>query len=172
MAAIAKEARVALKTVYLAFETKSGVLRALWHLLLRGDEVDSPVAQRAWYLEVLDEPDPERQLRLDARNSRIVKLRIGPILEVIRAAAPTDPEIGRLWERIGADFYDNQRAIVERLHERGALRDGLDVAGAADVLWTLIHPSLWQLLVVERGWSPERYEQWLADTACAQVLGR
>jgi AcrR family transcriptional regulator len=172
MAAIAKEARVALKTVYLAFETKSGVLRALWHLMLRGDEVDAPVAQRAWYLEVLNEPDPERQLRLDARNSRIVKLRIGPILEVIRAAAPTDPEIARLWERIGADFYDNQRAIVARLHERGALRDELDVNGAADVLWTLIHPSVWQLLVVGRGWAPERYEQWLADTACAQLLGR
>ena len=37
MAAIAAEAGVALKTVYVAFETKSGVLRALWNLLLRGD---------------------------------------------------------------------------------------------------------------------------------------
>ena len=41
MAAIAAEAGVALKTVYVAFETKSGLLRALWHLLLRGDEGDA-----------------------------------------------------------------------------------------------------------------------------------
>ena len=47
MAAIAAEAGVALKTVYVAFETKSGVLRALWHLLLRGDEDDVPVVERA-----------------------------------------------------------------------------------------------------------------------------
>src|SRR5215217_4210057 len=53
MAAIAAEAGVATKTVYLAFETKSGVLRALWHLLLRGDDEDRPVADRAWYQEVL-----------------------------------------------------------------------------------------------------------------------
>ena len=33
MAAIAADAGVALKTVYVAFETKSGVLRAVWHLL-------------------------------------------------------------------------------------------------------------------------------------------
>src|SRR3954468_24645000 len=73
MAAVAAEARVALKTVYVAFETKSGVLRALWNMLLRGAEGEAPVAERAWYREVLDEPDPERQLRLNARNSRIVK---------------------------------------------------------------------------------------------------
>src|SRR5919202_1474396 len=71
MAAIAAEARVALKTVYVAFETKSGVLRALWNMLLRGDEGDAPVAERAWYREVLEEPDPERQLRRTAENSRI-----------------------------------------------------------------------------------------------------
>src|ERR687888_449684 len=90
MAAIAAEARVALKTVYVAFETKSGVLRALWNMLLRGDEDDVPVPERAWYREVLEEPDPERQLRLTARNSRIVKLRIGALLTVIHAAAPID----------------------------------------------------------------------------------
>ncbi|MDX6507980.1 MAG: hypothetical protein QOG06_2624, partial [Gaiellaceae bacterium] len=73
MAAIAAEAGVALKTVYLAFETKSGVLRALWQLFLRGDEGEAPVGERAWYREVLDEPDPRRQLQLNARNSRAVK---------------------------------------------------------------------------------------------------
>ena len=69
MAEIAEEAGVALKTVYAAFETKSGVLRALWNVLLRGDEADVPVMDRAWYREVLEEPDPERQLRLNARNA-------------------------------------------------------------------------------------------------------
>jgi AcrR family transcriptional regulator len=170
MAAVAKEARVALKTVYLAFETKSGLLRALWHLLLRGDEADSPVVERDWYREVLEEPNPRRQLQLNARNSRLVKLRIAPLIEVIRSAAPADPDIGQLWARIQSDFYDNQRAIVERLHKGKALRRGLDVTTAADILWTLNHPSVWQSLVVERGWSPDRFEQWFAETACAQLL--
>src|SRR3954467_151846 len=73
MAAIAREAGVALKTVYVAFETKSGLLRALWHLRLRGDEGSAPVRERDWYRAVLAEPDPERRLRLNARNSRVVK---------------------------------------------------------------------------------------------------
>src|SRR6478752_2591815 len=90
MSAIAAEAGVALKTVYVAFETKSGVVRALWNVLLRGDENDAPVAERGWYREVLEEPDPERQLRLNARNSRVAKLRIGGVIEVIHGAAALD----------------------------------------------------------------------------------
>ncbi len=170
MAAIAAEAGVALKTVYVAFDTKSGVLRSLWNLLLRGDEDDVPVMDRRWYREVLEEPDPERQLRLNARNSRVVKLRIAPVLEVIRSAAPMDSDIGTLWSRIQSDFHDNQRSIVKAVDERRGLRPGLDVDRAADILWTLNHPDLWQLLVGQRGWTPDQYEQWFGDTACAQLL--
>jgi AcrR family transcriptional regulator len=170
MAAIAAEAGVALKTVYLAFETKSGVLRALWNQLLRGDEGEAPVAERSWYREVVEEPDPQRQLRLNARNSRAAKTRIAGVLKVIREAAPVEPDTGSLWQRIQTEFHANQRVIVERLAERKALRRGLDVDRATDILWTLNHPDVWQLLVGARGWTPEQYEQWLGDTACSQLL--
>jgi len=170
MAAIATEAGVALKTVYVAFETKSGVLRALWHLLLRGDEGDTPIPQRDWYRDVLAEPVPERQLRLTAENSRIVKERVGGIFEVIHVAAPIDPDIGQLWRRIQTEFHGVLRAIVESVDEKQALAPGLDVDRGTDLLWTLSHPSLWQLLVHERGWSPAKYEAWCADITCAQLL--
>ena len=170
MADIATEAGVALKTVYLAFQTKSGLLRTLWNLLLRGDESDRPVAEQDWYRQVLDEPDPERQLRLNARNSATGKRRISAILEVIRSAAAADPDVAALWQRIQTDYHANQRAIVERLHERRHLRPDLDVKQATDILWTINHPNTWQLLVVDQGWTPDQYEQWTGDLACAQLL--
>src|SRR6478735_7094022 len=110
MAAIAAEAGVALKTVYVAFETKSGVLRELWHLLVRGGAGSAPVQDREWFRDVLDEPSPRRQLELNARNSRAVKERAAGLLAVLRGAAPSDPEIAELWTRIQTDFYENQRA--------------------------------------------------------------
>ena len=61
MEAIAGEAGVALKTVYVAFETKSGLLRALWNHLLRDGHDEVPVAEQPWYREVMEEPDPERR---------------------------------------------------------------------------------------------------------------
>jgi hypothetical protein len=128
-----------------------------------------PVAEQDWYRTVLEDPDPERQLRLNARNSTAGKQRIAGILQVIRGAANVDPDIAGLWERIQREYHANQRAIVESVAAKGAL--ALDVDRAADLLWTINHPDLWQLLVEERGWNPEDYERWCADTACAQLLG-
>jgi AcrR family transcriptional regulator len=170
MEQVAAEAGVALKTVYLAFATKSGLLRALWDLRLKGDQSEAAVAERPWYREVVEEPDPERQLRGNARNARLVKERIAGVLKILRSAAPVDPDAEALWRLIQTDFYDNQRVIVESLQARQALRPGLDVAQASDILWTLNHPDVWLLLVGERGWTPERWERWFADTACAQLL--
>jgi AcrR family transcriptional regulator len=170
MGAIAAEAGVALKTVYVAFETKSGVLRALWNLLLRGGAEDVPVAEQQWYRAALEEADPERQLRLNARNSSAGKVRIGAILEVISTAAPTDPEIDALWSRIQSDYHANQGTIVASLREKNALNPALGIERATDILWTINHPAVWQLLVRERGWTPEEYEQWSGDTASAQLL--
>ena len=139
-------------------------------LLLRGDENDAPVAERDWYREVLEEPDPERQLRLNARNSRVAKLRIGGVIEVIHGAAALDPDIDALWNRIQTEFHANQREIVKSLDDKRALRSDLDINRAADILWTLNHPDVWQLLVGQRGWTPEQYEHWFADAACSQLL--
>lgn len=170
MAAIASSAGVSLKTVYLVFDTKSGLLRGLWHLLLRGEEDSVPVGEQDWYREVLDEPDPERQLRLNARNSLVVKTRAGAILEVIRDAASSDSEIAALWGRIQTEFHANQRAIVQSIADKHALAPGLDVAAATDILWALNHPTLYSLLARERHWSTKRYETWLADLFCRQLL--
>ena len=168
MEAIAAEAGVALKTVYVAFETKSGLLRALWNHLLRGGRDEIPVARQDWYRDVVAEPDPGRNLELTAQASRVVKARIGATLEVIRSAAYADADIGALWDRIQTEFHANQRVIVASLEP--ALRPGLDVESATDILWTLNHPNVWQLLVDERGWTPEQWERWFADAARAQLL--
>jgi hypothetical protein len=85
------------------------MLRALWDLLLKGDEDDAAVDQRQWYRDVVEEPDPATQLRLNARNARVVKLRIAGLLEVIRDAAPVEPDTAALWNLIQSDFYANQR---------------------------------------------------------------
>ena len=170
MDAVAKRAEVSLKTVYNAYRSKAGLLRAVWDLSLKGDLDDAPIAERSWYTELLSEPDPHRQLAMTAENSRIVKTRIGPILKVIRDAAPIDDDLAALWELIQTDFWANQRAIVESIADQGSLRPGLDVQRATDLLWTFNHPDVWLLLVDRRGWSPEDWERWFARTCREQLL--
>jgi AcrR family transcriptional regulator len=172
MRAIASDAGVASKTVYVAFETKATLLRALWHLALRGDEDSAPVGSRTWFTDVLDEPDPVRQLELNARNSRVVKERVGALMDVLRTAAVADPDIAELWDRIQREFYDNQRTVVRSLQRKKALKAGLGVARASDILWTLNHPDVYRLLVGDRTWTAAHYEEWLARSLVEQLLSR
>ena len=172
MPAIAAEARVAVKTVYIAFGTKAALLRTLWDQRLAGGEAATPVLERTWYREVVDDDSPEGKLRLAARQSRTVKTRSGSLLEVIRSAASQDPEIAGLWQDIQTKLHQVARALVAQLHDANALRPDLDPATAADLLWTLNHPAVWQLLVRERRWKPEQYEHWLEGVLRSQLLAR
>jgi AcrR family transcriptional regulator len=170
MSAIAKEAGVALKTVYLAFQNKSGLLRTLWHLRLRGDEKPVPVGQRPWYRAMLEEPDPNRQIRANQRNGRVVRERMGELFRVIRDSSSVDPEIARLWQTLQSEFYENQKELAKSLHRKKALKQGLGVTHAADIIWTINHPSVFLLLTGERGWTPGRVETWSADLLCRELL--
>lgn len=170
MDAVAAGANVSLKTVYNAYTSKSGLLRAVWDLSLKGDLDDAPVAERPWYTALMSEPDPQRQLAMTAENSRVVKTRIGPMLKVIRDAASVDDDLAALWELIQTDFWANQRAIIESLASKGALHPGLDIERATDLLWTLNHPDVWLLLVDRRGWSPTEWETWFAEACREQLL--
>ena len=167
--AIAQAAQVTPRTVYLGFETKAGLLRAVWNRALRGERDDAPVADQRWFQEVLDEPDPERTLRLNARNSRRFKQRSTKLLQVVRDAAPLEPAISELWDRIQVEYHANQLAVVRSLGP-GALRPGLSQRHAADIIWSLNHPNTWIQLSVLRGWAPAQYERWVADTSCQQLL--
>lgn len=170
MPAIAEEAGVALKTVYVYFQTKAALVHALWDARLGGDEAEVPVLEREWYREVANEPAAERKLRLVAAQARRVKTRSGALLEMIRTAASADPEIAALWADIEAKLLNVQHSIVEQLDATGSLAPSLDITRATDVLWTLNHPAVWQLLVAGRGWTGEEYERWLGDVFCAQLL--
>ncbi len=168
--AVAADAGVSAKTVYDAFGTKGSVLRAVWDFALKGDLDEAPVADRPWYVAMLEERDPRRVIKLLASASVAVKQRIGPTLRVIRAAAVVDDDSASLWQLIGTDFHANQRVVVEHLAQLDALKPGLTSAKATDVLWTLNHPDIWLLLHDERGWSARDFERWLASAATTGLL--
>jgi AcrR family transcriptional regulator len=168
VAAIAEEAGVALKTVYAVFGTKRGVLLALRSRLVRGTDDPVPVAQQDWFRAVLAEPEPRKRLAMFAEASAALKSRAGGIFEIIRHAAPADPEIGAMWDEFMRDFYENQRQVIERFGADGALK--VDVNRATDILWTINHPAVYHLLVAERGWKTLDYQQWLEETLDAQLL--
>jgi len=171
MGDIAQAAGVSIKTVEAIFGTKAMLLTSLRDDSIVGDDEPIPLAERAPFQEMLNEPDPRQQLALFARLSCRIKQRTAALIEVVRRAAQADPELGALWQGFQEQFMADQRRVADRLAVRGALREGLEAANATETLGLLNHPSVYYLAVVERGWSEERFEQWLAEAFIQQLLG-
>lgn len=169
---IARRARVSPETVYSVFGNKRSILSHLIDVSIAGDEAPIPVLQRAWVQELRDEPDPRRRVRVLARNGRLMLERWTPVYEVLRAAAGADPRIARLWELNKAQRYEGQRTLLRILAERAPLRPGVSARAATDVMFAVGSPETYRLLVVDRGWLPDRFERWYADSLERLLLAR
>jgi hypothetical protein len=80
---------------------------------------------------------------------------------MVQQAAPAEPQLAALWREIAERRAANMRRFVAELATVATLRVDLDEA--ADIVWATNAPELYQLLVGQRGWSPDRYEHFLAD---------
>lgn len=172
MQAIAKEAEVAVKTIYLAYDGKAALLREVWRNRLAPGEADIPVLERRWYRDVLDDTDPRQKLRLLVEHSVSVKTRSAALLETIQGASSADTEVAALWTEIDTKLQQVAHDFVRELSAAGALRPGLTLQEAADALWALNHPTMWQLLVAKQGWTITQYARWLERTLAGELLPR
>ena len=165
---IAKEAGVAVPTVYKVFANKRNLLKASVEAAIRGGEAGE-VERQTWFREQLEEPTAEGQLRLIARNARRMYDRAGHLLEVVRAAAASDGDIEALWRGIHEERLGRARTSASRLASKAKLR--VTVGEAARTLWVLSVPELYVLQIQTGGISPVDYERWLGDLFVAALLG-
>ena len=59
---------------------------------------------------------------------------------------------------------------VQRISDLGALKPGVSVEQACDLLAALHTDEIWDTLVEQRGWSYDRFEEWLADLTAELIL--
>jgi AcrR family transcriptional regulator len=170
--AVAREAGVSPATITVAFGTKLALLTALVRSEVRGDEESVPVTGRSWWQEMLAEPDPVRQLTLFAGIARRIHGRTTDIAEIVRGAAAVDPELAAWRQDLGQSRLQDAREVVEALARKQALGPDVTVDYAIDLLWTLGSSEVYRMLVVERGWPPEQYEQSLASLLVCSLLRR
>jgi AcrR family transcriptional regulator len=170
MTAVAHEAGVSVETIYGAYDSKAGLFRAVVDVALRGDEDPVPFVEREAIQSVIAERDPRRQLDLYGAILAEVQPRIGPLTRLMRDAAASEPDLSEVWAKFKADRLEGMTSFAGLLRRRGALRRGVSPTTARDVLWTLNSPEVYDLLVTERGWSPQRYGAWVADQLAAALL--
>jgi AcrR family transcriptional regulator len=169
---IAAEAGVAVETVYRSASGKAGLLADAVQAALAGgvERADVPVEERPGIRRVIEETDPGRQLQAYAATQPGVWGRVGPLLRVLDAAATTDESLVELRDRLAAQRLNGLRRFAALLAERRALRPGLTVDRAADIIWTVCAQANYDSLVSARGWTPAEYRDWLAETLAAGLL--
>jgi AcrR family transcriptional regulator len=170
IASIAAHAGVAVPTVYAAGGSKGEILRAVVDLQVRGDDDAAPLAARADWLAIDDEPDARVRIELFARLHRKICDREAALFAQIEAAAGGNTEATGLLAEHDERRYTTQARLARALKRDGLLRPGLTAREAADVVWTIASERTYLALVRDRGWRPEHYERWVVEQLTAALL--
>lgn len=168
IASIAAEADVSVDTIYKSFGGKSGLVREIYERGLEGRG-----SQRAY-----DRSDAMREREADPRTimrewgklTAEVASVVSPIRLLMRDLAATDDEIASVLERAERERLERMRHHARFLKQRGYLRDGVSVAEATDILWICSSLEIYELLVVRRGWSIQRFARYVGDFMVRALL--
>jgi AcrR family transcriptional regulator len=161
IASIAAQAQVSPDTIYKSFGGKPGLVRALCERALEGAG-PVPAEQRSDAMQAVED-DPRRLLRGLGTLTTEVAPRIAPLLLLLASAAEIDAEMAGLRADLDA------ARLVRMTHVAGTVA-GVSVAGAAEIMWTYSSPELYGLLVVTRGWTPERFGDFVGESLVSALL--
>ena len=168
---IARAAGVSRATVFTSVGGKPLLLKTAFDVAIVGDDEQVSLPERPRSRLIRAESDPRKYLPLYAELITEMGGRLAPIAEAVRGAAGADADARGLWEAHLAQRRQGAANVVsDLLAKRAQLRSDLLVEAAADLLWVLNDPGLYGQLVLRRGWTPEHFQSWLADTMQRQLL--
>ena len=164
IAAIAKKADVAGPTVYAVFQSKLGVLQAIIDAALPHEEREALVR------ECVTHESPAKRLENTAMLTRRLYDAENKQLSLLSTALLLDPVFKKLEQEREMRRYERQAPSVKELVEKIFFADGITPAKAQDIIWAFTGRDLYRMLVIERKWSSDEYEHWLAALLVKTLL--
>ncbi len=158
IAQIAERAAVSQATVYATVKSKSGLLHALMHEAIFG-----PRFQDA-QTKLVGVVDPVEQIALTAHVARAIYEGESADLSLLMKASAFSPELRKTQQAFETLRRDLQRGRIDALFRAGRAKSGLDKETASSILWMFTGRDVYHKLVHESGWSPDKFQAWLAQT--------
>ena len=168
--AISELSEVPPATVYRLFFSKRGILKALLDVSIVGDDEAVAMADRAPVRSLLADSDPANQLAGFVGMAAQINSRTAAVYRILVSAAASDTDAAGLLHELTRQRQEGQGRIARSLARARALRPKLRERDAGDIIHALLSPEVYGLLVVDRGWSTERYEAWLTQTLVDQLV--
>lgn len=175
IATLARAAEVSPQTIYNTYGGKAEVLKAVYDVLLAGDDKPIAMTDRPEFARIFAQRSTSATLRAYARVSRMIFERVSPLIGVVLAeGAGSDAELGAFLATVDRERRIGNTHVVGHIAERFGLGDGVTVERAVDHVWTLTSPENADRLVRRCGWVFDDYERWLADALISglRALGR
>jgi AcrR family transcriptional regulator len=166
---VASDAGVSVEMIYKAFANKAGLLKAVFDVSVAGDDDPTPIAERDVIAQIMAESGARRKLTLYVDHLVESMPRVAPIQLLARAAAAADGDASAVWEQTRTEQLAGMTLFAQDLERTKSLR--VSVSEARDILWTYVSPEMFELLVLARGWSAERYGRFVADGLIAALVG-
>jgi AcrR family transcriptional regulator len=157
-------------TVYRLFSSKRGILKALLDVSIAGNDEAIPMADRPPVRSLLADPDPRKMVAGFVGIAAQVNSRTAAIYRILVSAAASDPDAATLLDELTRQRQQGQGRVARALARARSLQPTLRERDAGDIIHALVSPEVYGLLVVDRGWPPERYETWLTETLVDQLL--
>ncbi len=161
---------MSVETIYKAFRNKPGLLKAVFDFSVAGDDEPVPMIERNFADRMRAEPDPRTKLEIFAEHMSESMPRAAPVYLLARDAAASEPEIATLLKSWRDDQLAGLESLARALNAEGLLRPGLTPEKARDLLWTINSTEVFELLVLERGWTAEEYRGYLAGSMIGALL--
>jgi AcrR family transcriptional regulator len=169
--AVAEAAGVSRKTVFTAVGGKLDLLKLTLDWSVAGDDQAVALSDRAAIRKLMDQPDPREVLSGLVALLVAIGTRVAPLYVALEVAGSMDPAARDLVEESQRRRLDDAHKVVRRLRDLDALTTHITYQEAVDVVWLAMDPAIFDRLVRVRGWTDSRFEEWLVDTLCRQLLG-
>jgi AcrR family transcriptional regulator len=171
MSAIAKEAGVAVQTLYLSFANKTAILSAAFDTAVAGDDEPIPIVEREWYKTMTSDPSGPASVASFFQASASIIERSTGLYAVIRAAS-AEPEVAELLANNKRERHAALAGVAARLAQKKGFRKALTAEDATGIMYTLSSSESYLLLVTEHGWSPEQWRRWTLTALTDQLFGK
>ncbi|MGW6422913.1 TetR/AcrR family transcriptional regulator [Nocardia sp. NPDC055053] len=169
IAAVAERAGVSAESVYKAFGTKAALAKAVFDIVIAGDDEDVPVYQRPEQQAMLAEPDVRRKIEMFVHGLAQRQARSAKVQFLIRDGRHVDNSLVPVWDKLAEEGLVGMTMLGRHLLETGQLRAGIDLDEVRDVLWNYLAIDTYERLVLARGWSVDRYAGWVARAIIAAI---
>jgi AcrR family transcriptional regulator len=169
IAAIAARAGVSAESVYKGFGSKAALAKAVFDLVIAGDDEPIPVAERPAMQEIRDEPDVRRKIAMFVEGLAQRQARSARVQILIRDGRHVDDSLAPVWAKLNDEGLAGMTMLGRHLLETGQLRHRIDLDEVRDVLWTYLAIDTYERLVLTQNWPLERYSRWLAHAITSAI---